>query len=770
MASTKVLPPATLSTKVLLPSGGAAVTSTDDKLAIFFSLVRGSKAEDVHSALSVLVAGAAEDVDALADIFVLWFYTRDVRGSGKGERALAHDMTLALARMGYPETVARLVSVLPEFGSWRDVTALMMATIDAAEGSVEAILRTAATEALRSRLETDQKANHPSLAAKWAPREGSASNKAAALLATVLFPTHASAKKAYRKLVAGLNRKLNTPEVAMCDKRYRDLEPSHLPATCLKKSRHALLNELKPTKGKSPTLRFPDDEDRMACREKLLEVLARKTGKRVHGAAADADTLVSGYIETALTGSPAVADPVIEAQWADLLSTMQGPCEKSTVGPLVPVLDLSCSDASLAAAVALAVLASELTHPAFAGRVLTFGAAPAWVVLDGCDSLASKVTTLLAHRASSAVKDLESCVRMMLHVCSSAGVPANEVGELRLLIVSDMAFETSWASGAAGPWVTQHEALVKAFGDAGYDSLPSLVYWNVASKSLTKGEAYPLPRLGGGGKLVLELASDSSSILCGACLCYTAAGNHLKTVHYCDRSGLDGAVTHSGDAQLRGRSVHTITVQLEKLPETCDRLFFSLCACGPANLSAFQSPYVSLSDGAGSGNFCRYTIADAGTAPSALMAALVRHRPSGAWSVVALGTHAVDKCCMNYAEMNGLCAKAAAELALAGDGEQLSLPVAADTRGVELLAGFSAGMLRELIAPEQPVAAGAPPATPSEKLRAALRATRYDAVRAAVAEVGEGLLAGYSVPVTCVDCDEVVEVGGEDEEDLVVVE
>lgn len=347
---------------------------------------------------------------------------------------------------------------------------------------------------------------------------------------------------------------------------------------------------------------------------------------------------------------------------------------------------------------------------------------------------------------------------------------------LRLLVVSDMAFETVWASGGRGPWVTQHEAMCAAFAEAGY-ALPPIVYWNVATKALAKGESFRLPPLGRASQLQLELASDSSSILCGACLCYAADGSHVTTVHFNDRRGLDGAVTHSGDQVLAGKSNHRITVALAKLPANVDRLFFSLCACGPSNLSAFASPYIALCDGATSGNFCRYALADAGTAPSALMAALVRGA-GGAWSVVALGEQAKTKCCCNYGEMQRMCAARLHELARAGSGE-LALPVSAETAGVELLSGFSAGMLRELIAPEPPALAGAAAAaaavTPAAKLRAALRGPRYRAVREAVAEVGEGLLAGYAVPeeevvvpaARCVACEEAKE--GEEEE-MVLVE
>merc|ERR1712159_31037 len=149
-----------------------------------------------------------------------------------------------------------------------------------------------------------------------------------------------------------------------------------------------------------------------------------------------------------------------------------------------------------------------------------------------------------------------------------------------------MAFETAWRSGRytgtgkeRGPWVTHHEVLEEAFKAAGYETAPGVVYWNLESKLLTKGEMYQLP--GVQRKLSLELASDSSSILCGACLAYDREGNHVKTVHFSDRTGCNGAIKHSGDTIVDGKSKHRIEVDMEKLPESVMHLFLTLCSCGP---------------------------------------------------------------------------------------------------------------------------------------------------------------------------------------------
>lgn len=59
----------------------------------------------------------------LEDVLVLAFHTRWCRG-GKGERQLFHRMLLALHRSD-PAAVAGVLQHVPEFGSWRDLCALL---------------------------------------------------------------------------------------------------------------------------------------------------------------------------------------------------------------------------------------------------------------------------------------------------------------------------------------------------------------------------------------------------------------------------------------------------------------------------------------------------------------------------------------------------------------------------------------------------------------------------------------------------------------------
>lgn len=165
------------------------------------------------------------------------------------------------------------------------------------------------------------------------------------------------------------------------------------------------------------------------------------------------------------------------------------------------------------------------------------------------------------------------------------------------------------------------------------------------SHILRKGESY---KVGASvRKIRLELGSDSSMILCGACLAYEDL-TCSKVVCYCDRYAYKGSLKHSGDQQIDGKSHHIMDVDLARLPSSVNRLFFTLCSCGADNLSFFKKPAVSLQDADGT-PLCSYTIDQAGNAPTVVMAGVERRE--GSWQVTAIGKHSAIRCCGDYSQV-----------------------------------------------------------------------------------------------------------------------
>jgi len=174
----------------------------------------------------------------------------------------------------------------------------------------------------------------------------------------------------------------------------------------------------------------------------------------------------------------------------------------------------------------------------------------------------------------------------------------------------------------------------------------SRIHASGVSHILRKGETYQIGHTV--KNMRLELGSDSHMILCGACLIYEDL-TCADVVCYNHRRSYHGAVTHSGDQQVAGKSCHVMNVDLESLPSSVNRLFFTLCSCGCENLSGFRNPSIEMTDQDGQ-PMCTYSIERAGQAPTVVMAAVWRDSAS-IWQVTAIGLHSRVRCCGNYAQV-----------------------------------------------------------------------------------------------------------------------
>mmetsp|Transcript_33990 Transcript_33990/g.76846 ORF Transcript_33990/g.76846 Transcript_33990/m.76846 type:complete len:452 (-) Transcript_33990:163-1518(-) len=164
--------------------------------------------------------------------------------------------------------------------------------------------------------------------------------------------------------------------------------------------------------------------------------------------------------------------------------------------------------------------------------------------------------------------------------------------------------------------------------------------------------------LAGVKKVCLRLGAEGGGILCGAAHAYSGK-KKVKSVCYSDRK-FKGAIGHSGDSKDgTGRSVHTINIELPKMPKDVDKVYLSLCSCGPANLSKFKNPSVELlGDG---DSMIRYDLKDAGQAMSTVMAVL--ERSSGDWVASPIGAISEARFCGDYK---------AVEKVIADDGSKVA--------------------------------------------------------------------------------------------------
>jgi hypothetical protein len=375
--------------------GSDTYTNTrDDRVDLSLMMVRGANPVDLVARTRRVAAAH------LADAFVMAFHARNVRG-GKGERDIFHTMIQALYN-DHPALTRELLDLIPHYGSWLDVFALTDMCIVKSKARADhlAPMRSRLLDLTVAQLHAD--ANTPegqsvSLCAKWAPREKASRDYllTAQELATRLFPNHrvySSRMREYRKLIAGLNRRLNTVETLMCADRWDEIKPPTVPGRAGKIYKRAFLNLAKSKDDHA--VRVPDNEKRAICAANFRAHYEKaKQGKAtVHGA----DTLfpheiVKSAQELATrrsveeTSANAGCDESnhLSAVWRSLVEKTRA---GGGLGRAIMMSDFSGSmqmadeagDTPYWVSMALGILGSQASSGSFRGKMMTFDSTPTW--------------------------------------------------------------------------------------------------------------------------------------------------------------------------------------------------------------------------------------------------------------------------------------------------------------------------------------------------------------------------------------------------------
>ena len=304
-----------------------------------------------------------------------------------------------------------------------------------------------------------------------------------------------SCYKRYRQLCARLNKHIKTAEVMMCDVegKWDLLAPGAIPARCLKIHRKAFFNQIckGPNKGQQRSTRA----DRIACAEKFVkhmeEAIKNPGGKKkAHGKNLMPHELVQIYYE----GRETEMDLTLEAQWVDIREKLK---ESGALGKFVVMSDVSGSmhGIPMLVSIAFGVLISELNHPAFRNRFLTFESTPKWHILKEGDNLFQKVQSA-KNAAWGGSTDFKAALDLILKRCVEGKVPVEEVMEMTFAIFSDMQFNAADGQegyyGRGGPaFSTKIQEIRKAFAKAGYKDpetgeglMPRMLFWNLRGDTL----------------------------------------------------------------------------------------------------------------------------------------------------------------------------------------------------------------------------------------------------------------------------------------------
>lgn len=492
----------------------------DPRVVLNTLLVRGASAEVLRPHLDELWKMAQTDKQAFEDLWVLLFQNRDVRG-GKGERAttgILWNYMIESVPAAFLQVALGMLDLVPEYGCWRDLFVLAdtlpstdPVRIKVVNMCVQQLQKDWDAVQVNQRILAAAAGAEPlvplekvSLLAKWIPRENRMPTLAKQIATAYFSPSTRSSAlwQQYRKVVVPINAYLKTTETYMCARNFEEIDPKRVPGRCLQKNMLAFLNETK-----SHSLRHPEDESRMNCRQHFQDYFQQaKEGKITVKAK---DVVFPHEVIKKIAHSSSMSEDErngICAQWQALVKAAK---EAGGLGRSLAMCDFSGSmqssnvgDTPYWVSMAMGLLISEVTTEEFKNTFLTFDSNP---ILHnvGTGDVVDKVHAIQNSGVGQGTStDFQKAMDLVLANIKRNRVRPGQEPE-NLIVITDMNWDQACASNQYGyytghsyrhhvktqPWQTHIQMIRESFRRAGEDmwgtplTPPRIVIWNVAASS-----------------------------------------------------------------------------------------------------------------------------------------------------------------------------------------------------------------------------------------------------------------------------------------------
>jgi len=450
--------------------------------------------KNLSGAYKIGTLSRAEYLDYMSIMYRMLGRTRDLV-DGKGEYALAY-MLLGVWYNNFPELAKFALKYFVlnlditgetdnhPYGCWKDIKYLYKSYNSSPLVSYGISL-------LLDQLRQDVLSDNPTLAAKWAPREKSQFGDLFTELATTYFSNYLEtakteqakrratlkAKTDFRKLISGLNRKLDTVQIKQCSNNWAEIEPTNQTSITMKKQKTAFLNKTKDGSQRSELY------DRIACGEKFKEFAqkAKRGDVEVKGKRIGLEAFTKEALD--LIGShqqsSSEAD-ILNAQWLDNSK------QTGALNSMIAMVDVSGSMRGdpMHAAIALGVRVAEKSL--IGKRVLTFSASPSWVNLDEHDTFVDMVATVA--RADWGMNtNFSEAMNLILNAIIEKKLKPEQVKGMVLAIFSDMQMDAAQTLDVNSNHKSLMETIEAQYAAAGqrlwgepFDP-PHLLFWNLRS-------------------------------------------------------------------------------------------------------------------------------------------------------------------------------------------------------------------------------------------------------------------------------------------------
>jgi hypothetical protein len=434
--------------------------------------------------------------------------TRDII-AGKGEYDLAYYMVAELAKRDKTAEKRLAVEALQLFvlptedtqhpyGSWKDIKYFLNFWKESGQSTDHPIVNNC-TRLVTEQLKKDMESQIPSLCSRWVPRESSRKfGWQTEMYAKVYFSEwmvtvqpenkkqHNGAKTKclthFRQdVIVPLNKKLHTPQIKQCGKEWSKINlEKDVTSVTMRKQRRAFQNVDKKGEIRS------QDPDRIECGKNFENLIARaKKGEAtIKGKRVGISDLVKdmyGLVNRGRysSGINSVEMDTLNLQWED--NAKDTPKLKNFIAMVDTSGSMTSQDA-LYGAMALGLRIAEKSK--LGKRIMTFSARPEWVNLESCEHLSDMIAKTLDLNWGMNT-NFEAALTLMLDACIANKVPAREVEDFVLVILSDMQIDGAHDSSDE----SMYKRMASRFATAGQCAvgepyrLPHILFWNCRQTS-----------------------------------------------------------------------------------------------------------------------------------------------------------------------------------------------------------------------------------------------------------------------------------------------
>jgi hypothetical protein len=433
-------------------------------------------------------------------------HTRDII-DGKGEYQLTYMMIYVwyeiepeLAFFALKTLVQFENSSIHPYGSWKDIKYFMnyCNVNKQIEDPYNHPLINYCCQLINNQLDFENnkcETGEYSLASKWVPREKSKKfGWVYEMLACDYFYMYMETitneksknsairkcKTDYRKLISGLNRKIDTLQIKQCEKNWENINFLKVTSISLSKQKQAFMNIKK-----NCEVRYPNDKDRVNCAlhfnehiQKAVNGEVQLKGKRVglNDFTKQAIELLKQPINKNSNWKQQI--DLLNSQWLDNGTQNGNLCN------FIAMVDVSGSmnGDPLHVAIALGIRIAEKSK--LGKRVLTFSASPRWVNLENKNDFYSMVEEV-NKSAFGLNTNFYAALDLILNAIIESKLSPEDVQDMVLVILSDMQIDEGDECNKDVLYDTmkkKYESTGIRVCGRGYKP-PHILFWNLRSTS-----------------------------------------------------------------------------------------------------------------------------------------------------------------------------------------------------------------------------------------------------------------------------------------------